>query len=297
MMIVDVDIKIKGRLLRVGAPHADGFSVLENPGDVIAEARKRSPAIDVFTFVQTLGSTERKFDYPMELDNFAALPVRSFDHWWTAQIDNKTRNMVRKADKKGVILREAPFDRAFVKGIHEIYNETPVRQGKKFWHYGKSLETVERENGTFRDQSVYIGAYFEDRLIGFVKLVTDRAGSQAGMMQILSALQHRDKAPTNALIAQAVRSCADRKIPFLVYAHFSYGQKHQDSLVTFKLSNGFHRVDVPRYYIPLTAKGKLAVRLGLHRNLRERVPEPWLAKYRELRGYWYGRMFSHEVSR
>ena len=36
-------------------------------------------------------------------------------------------------------------------------------------------------------------------------------------MHILSMVSHRDKAPTNALIAQAVRSCADRSIPHLVY--------------------------------------------------------------------------------
>jgi hypothetical protein len=295
MIISGVDVKTSGRFLRRGAPHADGFSVLENPHDVIAEARKRSLPIDVFTFVQTLANTERLFGYHMELDNFAALPVQTFENWWTGTIDNKTRNMVRKAEKKGVVVREAPFDRAFVQGISDIYNETPVRQGKKFWHYGKSLETIERENGTLRDQSVYIGAYFEDRLIGFVKLVIDRAGGQAGMMQILSTIQDRDKAPTNALIAQAVRSCAQRMIPFLVYAHFSYGQKQHDSLVTFKSSNGFQRVEVPRYYIPLTVRGQWAIRVGLHHHLSERVPEPMLATYRELRSYWYTRRVSRHA--
>jgi hypothetical protein len=37
-------------------------------------------------------------------------------------------------------------------------------------------------------------------------------------MHILSMIRHREKAPTNALIAQAVRSCAERGIPYLWYA-------------------------------------------------------------------------------
>ena len=44
-------------------------------------------------------------------------------------------------------------------------------------------------------------------------------------MQIVSMVGHQDKAPTNALIAQAVRSCAERGIPYLWYANMSYGKK------------------------------------------------------------------------
>ena len=160
----------------------------------------------------------------MEWDNFAALPVQTFEHWWSSQIDNKTRNMVRKSQKKGLVVKEVTFDHALVAGIQEIYNETPVRQGKQFWHYGKDVDTVRRENATFLDQSIFIGAFLDKRLVGFVKLVIDKCGGQAGMMQILSMTAYRDVAPTNALIAQVVRSCADRKIPYVRYATFSYGE-------------------------------------------------------------------------
>jgi hypothetical protein len=108
-------------------------------------------------------------------------------------------------------------------------------------------------------------------------------------MQILSMIKHRDKAPTNALIAQAVRSCAERKIPNIIYANFSYGKKERDSLADFKESNGFQRVEIPRYYVPLTLKGHAALRLGLHHRLQERIPAPLLARLRQARSMWYGR--------
>jgi hypothetical protein len=197
--------------------------------------------------------------------------------------------MVRRAEKKGIAVREVPFDNALVQGISAIYNESPIRQGKPFWHYGKDLETVRRENGTFLDRSVFIGAFLEGSLVGFAKLVSDEDQGQAGLMQIVSMIQHKDKAPTNALIAQAVRSCAERGIPYLVYAKFSYGKKGRDSLADFKHHNGFQRIDLPRYYIPLTRVGRLALHLGLHYGLADHVPWSLVDKARRFRNLWYAR--------
>lgn len=283
------NLRTSGRVIRVACLDGDGFHHFEDPKRFIEEAKATVRTVDIFTFVQTLPHTQPRYDYHMEWDNVAALPVTSFEHWWTSQIDNKTRNMARKGEKRGLVVREVAFDDRLVEGIREVYDETPIRQGKRFWHYGKPLEVVKRENGTFRDDSVFIGAFLQDRLVGFVKLVIDRDRGQAGMMQILSMVKHRDVAPTNALIAQAVRSCAQRNIPYLVYAHFEYGKKRHDSLVTFKLNNGFRRIDVPRYFVPFTTRGRVALTLGLHRHLRERVPEKVLAGYRELRALWHAR--------
>jgi hypothetical protein len=199
--------------------------------------------------------------------------------------------MVRKAEKMGLSVREVPFDDELVAEISAIYNETPIRQGKPFWHYGKSLETVRRENGTFAGDSLFIGAFFQERLVGFAKLVGNAERSQVILMQILSMIQHRDKAPTNALIAQAVRSCAERNIPYVVYSNFSYGKKQRDSLADFKKSNGFQRIEVPRYYVPLTPVGRVALQLGFHKRLAERIPESLLVRYRDVRSRWNSRRF------
>ncbi len=287
--VADRDIKVGGRLLRIGHIDGEKYRFLADPAPVIAGLRHCGTRVDLFTFMQRLPETKPKFDYPFEWDNFAAIPLTTFEHWWMETLGFKGRNKAKQAEKKGVKLREVPFDANLVRGIWEIYNECPVRQGKPFGHYGKDLETVRREASTFLDCSVFIGAYLGEQLIGFVKMTWDETKTQAGLMHIVSMVSQRDKAPTNALVVQAVRSCTERKIPFLVYSNFAYGKKEKDSLSDFKERNGFQKMDVPRYYVPVTALGAVALRLGLHHPLASRLPEPMLARLRALRNSWYSR--------
>ena len=102
--------------------------------------------------------------------------------------------------------------------------------------------------------------------------------------------QHKDKAPTNALIAEAVRTCAKNGVSYLIYENFNYGNK-EDSLTHFKEVNGFQRLDVPRYYVPLTARGRIAFSYGLHRRIVDRIPEPIAEKFRDIRKAWYDRRY------
>jgi hypothetical protein len=285
------EIRIWGRLIRIARLEADKYKFLDDPEVLLDGLRNSGTRVDLFTFMQRLPETSPKYAYPMEWDNLAALPVTTFDHWWTQQIGFKARNKAKQAEKKGVVVREMPFNDALVKGIWEIYNECPVRQGRRFPHYGKDVETVYREEATFLDSSVFIGAFWGDSLIGFVKLVHDETRTQAGLMNIVSMIRHRDKAPTNALIAQAVRSCAERGISYLVYSSFAYSKKERSSISDFKERNGFARVDLPRYYVPLTHLGSAALRLGLHHRFADHLPESLTAKLRELRSAWYNRRF------
>jgi len=285
------EIRVEGRLLRIARLEADKYQFLDDPNAVLEGLRRCGTRIDLFTFMQKLPETSRRYAYPMEWDNLAALPVTTFDHWWTQQIGFKARNKAKQAEKKGVVIREVPFDGTLVKGVWKIYNECPVRQGRRFPHYGKDVETVYREEATFLDSSVFVGAFLGDSLIGFIKLVHDETRTQAGLMNIVSLIRHRDKAPTNALIAQAVRSCAERGISYLVYSNFAYGEKQQSSLSDFKERNGFQRIELPRYYVPLTLAGQAAFRLGLHHRLAEHLPESVSARLRKLRETWYNRKF------
>jgi hypothetical protein len=285
------ELRAAGRLCRIAHLDADDYKFLGDPERVISELRKSKLAIDLFTFLQELPDTSPKYPYPYEMDNLAVLPVSTFDHWGTKQIGFKARNKAKQAEKKGVVVREVPFDETLVNGIWQIYNECPVRQGRLFPHHGKSFETVREMSATFLDSSVFIGAFDRERLIGFIKLTIDDSHIQAGIMHIVSLLEQRDKAPTNALIVQAVRSCADRGISHLVYSKFSYGKKLRSSLSAFKERNGFRRVDLPRYYVPLTLWGSLAFKIGLHRSLLDLVPESVGAKLRDVRAAWYRHKF------
>lgn len=293
-MVVSVGcrkIRIDGRIIRIGRLDGDKYIFPDNPEEILNAVRNCGARVDLFTFMQILPATAPKFSYPMEWDNFAALPISTFECWWMEQIGFKARNKAKQAAKKGVVVREVPFTDTLVQGIWQIYNECPVRQGRAFPHYGKDLATVRREAETFLDNSTFIGAFLGDTLIGFIKLTYDETRTQAGLMHIISMVQHRDKAPTNALIAQAVRSCAERDVSYLVYSSFAYGNKLRDTLSDFKERNGFKRIDVPRYYVPLTRRGGVAFRLGLHHRLVEYFPAPVLAKLRDLRLAWYSRRF------
>lgn len=291
MNVCGKDIRIEGRFLRVARIDGDKYNFPSDPDAMLEGLRKCGKRIDLFTFLQKLPETKPKYAYPMEWDNLAVLPVSTFEHWWKEQIRSFPRNRARQAEKRGVVLREVPCDETLIRGICEIYNEAPVRQGRPFPHYGMSVERAGEYAGTFPDRSIYVGAFLEDTMIGFIKLVTDETRTHACLVHILSMVRHKDKAPTNALIAHAVRLCAERGISHLVYENFSYGKKQGDSLSHFKEVNGFQRMDLPRYYVPLTPFGRFAFRLGLHRRFVDHLPEPLASRLRGIRRSWLDRKF------
>jgi len=289
MIICGTDIKIRGRLVRIAHPELDKYEPLANPMAMLDHLRNCDTPIDLFTFMQHVPDTAPKYNFPMEWDNLAVLPVSTFENWWNRQISSYPRNRARQAEKKGVIIREVRFDNALAEGMWDVYNESPVRQGRRNVHYGKDVQRVYKEEATFLERSIFIGAFLGGKLIGFVKLVTDNNGTRANMMNIVAMVKHRDKAVTNALVAQSVRSCAERGIRYLAYQNFTYGNKRPDSLSHFKEVNGFKRIDLPRYYIPFTPLGRIALRLGFHHRLLDRLPEPLANKLREIRCAWYNR--------
>lgn len=289
--VCGTQLQVRGSLVKIARVDGEKFLFAENPDATVDSLRNSTHRVDIFTFIQKVSETSPKYSYPMEWDNLAVLPISTFDHWWNHQIGFKARNKAKQAEKKGAVIREVPFSESLVRGIWEIYNETPIRGGRKFPHFGKDLATVYREEATYLDDSLFIGAFLGDRLIGFIKLIYSAEGSQAGLLNIVSLIEHRDKAPTNALVAHAVKVCADRKVPFLVYSNFAYGKRTRDSLSDFKERNAFRRVNLPRYYVPLTPIGHVALRLGIHKRISEQIPEWMIVRLRHLRKICYGRLF------
>jgi hypothetical protein len=241
---------------------------------------------DIFTFAQKLPDTMPKWAHHLEWDNQAVIPITTFSDWWEKRAESSVRRAVRKATKVGVIVKPADFDHAFVEGIVDLYNETPIRQGRPFWHYRKDFDTVKRENSTYLERSTFIGAYYADELIGFIRMV--HADKVANIIQVLSKMKHFDKRPANALISKAVEICEQRGVSHLVYCAYTYSDQ-MSSLTEFKRRNGFEQVLVPRYYIPLTLKGRGALKLGLHHRLTSHIPKPLLAHLRKIRKVWHDR--------
>ena len=56
----------------------------------------------------------------------------------------------------------------------------------------------------------------------------------------------------------------------------------RNSLTYFKRHNGFQRIKVPRYFVPLTAWGRIGLKLGLHHRIRDRLPPRIPAKTHQL---------------
>ena len=73
----------------------------------------------------------------------------------------------------------------------------------------------------------------------------------------------------NALIAKAVEVCADKKVEWIMYGRIG----NHPSLDRFKENNNFNRFPLTRYYLPITNKGKFAMKLGLHRELKDTLPQ------------------------
>jgi len=260
--------------------------LIADPALFLSKLKSTPTAPDIFTFAQKLPDTTPRYSYYHEWDNLAVIPITTFDDWW-AGLSDPVQRAVKKAKRSGVVLKEVEFDDAFIRGIQGIYDETPVRQGKLFWHYRKDFDAVKAENSTYADRNIFIGAYFEEELIGFIRLTS--IDKTATVIQILSQMKHQSKRPTNALIAKAVEVCEQRGVSHLVYCNYVYTDPNS-SLTEFKRRNRFEPVLLPRYYCPLTLKGELALKLKLHHGFKGLVPQTIHSRLVTVRSWLAGRI-------
>jgi hypothetical protein len=231
-------------------------------------------------------NTQPKFDFHLEWDEVAVLPLSSYEDWWTQKIKSRLRTTIRKSEKEGLVVKEVSYDDEFVRGMTNIFNEAPVRQGRKFWHYGKDFDTVKSQFSKYVHRERMVGAYLGDEMVGFVML--GDAGRFALLGQIISSLKHRDKAPNNSLIAKSVELAAKAGAEYLVYWYWG-----DDSLAEFKRRCGFECMTLPRYYVPLTAKGHIALQAQAHHGLPGMIPPTMKRVLKRWRGKWYGAQSSH----
>jgi len=269
------------QMTRIGYPEENEWLYDFDPASLESQSYRRmlKQRYDIFSFWQRFPDIKPRYRYFMEWDDVAVLEVKSFEDWWQ-NIDRKTRNMIRKAEKSGVVVREVVPDENFWKGVVEIYNETPIRQGRLFRHFGKDLEDVRAKFEPWISQSTFIGAYYGHELIGLIQLLhTDK---YTLISQILSKMKYFNMAPNNAMIAKAVEICGNKGMKYLIYAKMSEG-----TLGHFKRSNGFIKRHVPRYYVPLTLKGRIVLSLHLQHGLRGIIPSSVKDKLRPIRRRYF----------
>jgi len=274
-----LDLRIGGRLFKTARLNDEYYVPVPDPVGFIGNLRASGIQADLFTFVQELHERTPKYEFHREMDEMAVVPLTTYDHWFNKQITFKPRNKIRKAFKNGVETRVVEFSDELLYRIKDIYDETPLRQGKRNWHYHKDFETLKREHGTFLDRSEFIGAYHKGELIGFAKVT--HSPHYSVIMNIVSKVAARDRAPTNALIAKTIELVTARDIPLL-----NYGVWGRRGLNDFKAASAFECYRVPRYYVPLTLRGRLALKLTLQHGLKERLPEEWIIKLAAWRTKW-----------
>lgn len=272
---------VTGGFAKLVSLEDEWFEDVKDPHRVIQTLRNSGLRADLFTFWQRLPDLEPRFDFYRESESIAALPVKGYDHWFNKQISSRLRSQIRKAKKDGLEVRETSYDDDFVRGMTEIFNETPVRQGRRFWHYGKDFETIKQQFSRYIYREQMIAAYLGPEMAGFIML--GDAGSFGLAGQIISKIKHRDKVTNNALVGKAVEVCEKRRIPWLVYGYWT-----NDSLAEFKRRCGFEEQRLPRYFVPLTLKGMLALKLRMHRGWRNMLPDQIKSPLKKLRRLLYG---------
>jgi hypothetical protein len=295
--VCDRTIIATGTWLKTATVQDEHFvegELVSDPSLVIAHLKQWDMKPDIFSFCQKITDPEPKYVYHTEWDDFAVVPVTTYDDWFRIRIKKDARQNLQRAKRDGIEVRASTYNDAFVEGIKKLYDETPIRQGKRFWHYGKSLDALKELHGTYCERAEYLGAYLRDELIGFIKMVY--VDNFAKTMHVLGSNRHRNKRPTNALIAKAVEICAEKKCSFLIYGEYNFPGKKETSLTEFKVRNGFEEMKYPRYFIPLTAKGSLALRLKLHRGLHHHIPVRMTNTFLKVRSAYFRRKFASQLA-
>lgn len=274
-----MQLVIEGRFPRIARIEQEWFEDVPDPVMATKQLQNARSGADIFTFWQRFPDCNPQYNYFMEHDAIAVLPIKSYPFWLEKQIEPSVRNKVRKAAKNGVTVKLTDFSDDFVRGMVGIFNETPVRQGRRFIHYGKDFDMVKKQFSRYLFREEIIGAYLKDELIGF--LMIGYSENYAAIGQIISKIDHRNIAPTNALLAKCVERCAEKGVAHLAYAFWL-----DDSLGDFKRANGFQKVDLPRYFIPLNQLGRISLKTGLHKGIKAAIPNQIVSPLKRVRKFW-----------
>ena len=279
---------VEGKWLKVARVQDEDWQegqMVRDPEKFVAAIRASSLRADLFTFCQKLPEMQPQYNYCLKWDNLAVIRTRSFDEWWEKELPQVTRKNVRRATRRGVLVRLVACDDTLIRGITDIYNEIPIRDGRPFPHYGKDFATIKREVTTMSDRSEFLGAFHGEELIGFIKLI--HMGKLSSILHIVSKRAHYDKRPSNALLTKAVAVCHQRGADYLIYGQYNYGNRSNSALTEFKRRNGFEGILVPRYFIPLTIWGRVSLGLKLHHGIRGILPRRWVDPVLHLRAKYY----------
>src|SRR5437870_1118072 len=155
---------VTGRLIKMASIHDEDWldCELEDPEECISRLMERAShglKADIFTFAQKLPATIPQYPYPLEWDSVATIRLNNPKDWWENRLPQETRKNVRRSARRGVVIRVTELTDDLIRGIVEINNESPTRQGKSFPHYNKTFNETKKDYSSFIDRSDFICAY------------------------------------------------------------------------------------------------------------------------------------------
>ena len=267
-------IVVRGEWIKIALVHDEEwleteFVDAELSVNELKQQRHRGLRADIFTFTQKLPGSLPQYEYPMEWSSVAAIHLTAFKDWWD-KLPQETRKNVRRSQKRGVVVNVKEFSEELIKGISDVNNDSPVRQRVRNAYYGKSLDQVRKDYSAFVERSDFICAYLGNEMIGFLKLV--HRGEVASILNLTTKASHSDKRPANALIAKAIELCEAKRVSYVTYGQFNYGNKRDSPLREFKIRNGFQEILKPKFFVPLTKWGSLCMKMKFHRGLLGILP-------------------------
>ncbi len=199
--------------------------------------------VDLFSFIERSflrRHKQHRFGFYTSSETIGLLQIEGFDTW-VKSLRPRERTTIRKADRIGLKTRVVDVDEDFIQSACRIYNETPIRQGRKYSGFGISVDDVRNKFSNLQSSEV-IGAYIDNKLIGLAWI---EFGDQvAAMMSFISLTSRRNKNPNNALMARTVKLCHEKGFRYLTYGNMGYNP----GLDFFKKNNGFQRVCNPKVF-------------------------------------------------
>jgi hypothetical protein len=116
---------VTGKWIKTACVHDEPFwegEVVPDPEAFIARLKQWPAKPDVFKFAQKITDPTPKFKYRMEWDNYAVIPITTYEEWLTKQARKDVKENLRRANREGVVARTCAYDDPFVHGIKGLYD-------------------------------------------------------------------------------------------------------------------------------------------------------------------------------
>src|SRR5262245_51153629 len=108
-----VTILVRGRFLKTAEIFDEYWlerDLLPDPQSIVADLRQQPQRPDLLTFAQRVPDVDPMFQYHYEYDNYAVLPISTYEHWFQKQIPSPTRRNIRASKKRGITVRVCQFN-------------------------------------------------------------------------------------------------------------------------------------------------------------------------------------------